>query len=321
MFKKYYKEANNDIKADEAFINSVIEKAQKKRVPSQKSYYRYALTAAAAVVVLSATAVTMPLLTDNDSDGVISVVTQTAQPQKDEVLNTPTHSPINTAVPNPPEKVKETTKKVSDKYEKTSEKKDIKIAEKKEEKKNDEPLFSSADKADEKKPEIFNDTAENGMETSDRLMFSAALSSGIDYSQEMITENTADSGADEDTAENKKNQQQPAYKSEPDKMMNNSPVAGVSGGGGGGSAVMSAESRTVLPPQGYYISESGNNRYVFVSDNGAVITVTTQYTNGADTEPVYSGLNVSFTINGTKYNIFSDTAEKTSIDELVNSLR
>lgn len=321
MFKKYYKEANNDIKADEAFINSVIENAQKKRVPSQKSYYRYALTAAAAVVVLSATAVTMPLLTDNDSDGVISVVTQTAQPQKDEVLNTPTHSPVNTAVPNPPEKVKETTKKVSDKYEKTSEKKDIKIAEKKEEKKNDEPLFSSVDKTDEKKQEIMKDTAENGMETSDRLMFSAALSSGIDYSQEIITEDTADSGADEDTAENKKNQQQPAYKSEPDKMMNNSPVAGVSGGGGGGSAVMSAESRTVLPPQGYYISESGNNRYVFVSDNGAVITVTTQYTNGADTEPVYSGLNVSFTINGTKYNIFSDTAEKTSIDELVNSLR
>ncbi len=315
MFKKYYKEANNDIKADEAFINSVIEKAQKKRVPSQKSYYRYALTAAAAVVVLSATAVTMPLLTDDNSDGVISVVTQTAQPQKDEVLPTPTHSPITTAVPNPPEKVKGTTKKISDKHE-TTEKKDIKI----EDKKNDEPMFGSADKAEEKKPEIFKDTVENGMETSDRLVFSAALSSGA-VSQETITADTTDSGKTDDTAENRKNQQQPAYKAEPDKMMNNSPIAGVSGGGGGGSAIMPSESRTVLPPQGYYISERGNNRYVFVSDNGAVITVTTQCTKGADTEPVYDGLNVSFTAQGTKFNITSDSAEKTSIDELVNSLR
>ena len=57
MFRKYYKDANNDIKADDAFLNSVINNTHKKRVPSRKSYYRYAMTAAAAVVVISATAV------------------------------------------------------------------------------------------------------------------------------------------------------------------------------------------------------------------------------------------------------------------------
>lgn len=307
MFKKYYKEANNDINADEAFINSVIEKAQKKRVPSQKSYYKYALTAAAAVVVLSATAVTMPLLTDNNSDGVISVVTQTAQPQKDEVLPTPTHSPITTAVPNPPQKVKETSHKALAKQGTNVYKEDTKITEKKEVK-IDEPSFENISETPEKQQDFYADKTEEGLEISGALVFSSGIAS-----QESVTADTADSGElSDDSAENRNAKKESAYKSETDKTLN-SPSAG------GGAAP--AGNSMVVPPQGYRISESGNNKYVFVSESGAVITVIVEYTNGTATEPVYSGLNVTFTANGMKYNIFSDTAEKTSIDELVNSLR
>lgn len=304
MFKKYYKDANNDIKADEAFINSVIENARKKRVPSQKSYYKYALTAAAAVVVLSATAVTMPLLTDNNDDGVISVVTQTAQPEKDTVPNTPTQFPINTAVPTLPETVKKTTPKAVTEKETKSDKQQTEPIEKKEEKKNEQD-FRADKTTSETKQEIDDAVSEIGIETNGATLFSVAL---LD-----VMPDTTDSGAVTEEAE--------ANTTENNKHATGGGGRGTKVSGSGGSIAAPSAPRAILPPSGYYVTEYRNGKYVFTSDTGAVITVTTEYTNGADTAPVYNGLNVSFTAHGVKFNITSDGAEQSAIDELVNSLR
>lgn len=310
MFKKYYQDANNDIKADEAFINSVIENAQKKRVPSQKSYYKYALTAAAAVVVLSATAITMPLLTDNHNDGVISVVTQTAQPSPP--------SPVNTAVPNPSESVKkDITKPQTAEKETKTDNQNTEITEKKEEKKNETVSFKVIQETDE--TETADAVPETGIETDGVTMFSAVLSGGMSDTAEDMA---ADSGTFKaETTDGLSRKEAAASTAESSSKY-------TSGGGGGGSSmnfngVIAAPSMqsAVLPPSGYYVSEAGNGRYVFTNDGGATITVITENTNSADTEPVYDGLNVSFISNGISFSIYSDGAEKSVIDELVNSLR
>lgn len=305
MFKKYYKEANDDIKADEVFINNVIKNARKKRVPSQKSYFKYTLTAAAAVVVLSATAVTMPLLSNNNNDGIISVVTQTAQPEQNTVTNTPTHSPINTAVPNPPAAGKKETEKTKPrKAEKEKTNETQKVMEKEE---KNEPIFRAAKDTAEVKQE----TIDALPEVSGALMFSAALEDSM--ADESTTAGFADSGAV--TSDSIKNI--------PEAAADTNNAEKYSGGGSSTKVSGAATSMqsAVLPPSGYYVTEAGNGRYVFTSDNGAAITVITEITDGADTEPVYDGLNVSFTAQGTKFNITSDGAEKSAIDELVNSLR
>ena len=61
LFRKNYKDAFNDIKPSEAFVNSVIEKASGKRPPAYKRYAKYAAPLAAAVIIVSAAAVSMPV--------------------------------------------------------------------------------------------------------------------------------------------------------------------------------------------------------------------------------------------------------------------
>ncbi len=329
MFRKYYKDANNDIKTDEAFLNSVIENAHKKRIPSQKNYYRYALTAAAAVVVISAASISFPLLTDHNDGGVISVVTQTVQPANPVVTNTPTHpTPTSTAVPHPPER---TDKKVlTPSKEKPVNKQAVK-SEKQEEKKEKETekteeirsakTESSVD-AGAVKPEISEIP-----ETADKKILFLAPVFGETADTETADTETADeygeksaftSGAiSEDSLQNE-------YAQPPQKH---------SGGGGGGSVIsgyapsydVTESDDSALPliqaPSGYYLSEIVGGKYVFVSVSGGEIVVETYYTGGKDTEPVRGENSVSFTKAGTMYTITLVNASESAAEEIVNSLR
>lgn len=316
MFRKYYKDANNDIKADDAFLNSVINNTHKKRVPSRKSYYRYAMTAAAAVVVISATAVSLPHLINQNDDGIISVSTQTAQPDKNAVTNTPTQPPTQTAAPIPPKKteVKETEKKATVKKEtKTTEK-------------NEEPVFQAVPEQTEIKKETADEVSENGMKTNSAVMYSS-----MPY-EETLKMN-ADRG-ETGTPDVKKKDVQ-------DNTESNALLKTPSAAGGGAPAMkdftvesaaadsVSMSGGTVMPsvsaPSGYQVEIAGYGTNVFSSESGGRIEVTTNYTGNADREPVYSideeNISASFTANGVDVDIFAVNAEKSAVDEIVNSLR
>lgn len=316
MFRKYYKDANNDIKADDAFLNSVINNTHKKRVPSRKSYYRYAMTAAAAVVVISATAVSLPNMINQNDDGIISVSTQTAQPDKNAVTNTPTQPPTQTAVPIPPKKteVKQTEKKATVKKEtKTTEK-------------NEEPVFQDVPEQTEIKKETADEVSENGMKTNSAVMYSS-----------MPYEETLKMNADRGetvTPDLKKKDIQ-------DNTESNALLKTPSAAGGSVPAMkdftvesaaansVSISGGTVMPsvsaPSGYQVETAGYGTNVFSSESGGRIEVTTNYTGNADREPVYSidekNISASFTANGVDVDIFAVNAEKSAVDEIVNSLR
>ncbi len=316
MFRKYYKDANNDIKADDAFLNSVINNTHKKRVPSRKSYYRYTMTAAAAVVVISATAVSLPHLINQNDDGIISVSTQTAQPDKNAVTNTPTQPPTQTAAPIPPQKteVKETEKKATVKKEtKTTEK-------------NEEPVFQAVPEQTEIKKETADEVSENGMKTNNAVMYSS-----MPY-EETLKMN-ADRG-ETGTPDVKKKDVQ-------DNTESNALLKTPSAAGGcvptmkdftvesAAADSVSMSGGTVMPsvsaPSGYQVEIAGYGTNVFSSESGGRIEVTTNYTGNADREPVYSideeNISASFTANGVDVDIFAVNAEKSAVDEIVNSLR
>lgn len=316
MFRKYYKDANNDIKADDAFLNSVINNTHKKRVPSRKSYYRYAMTAAAAVVVISATAVSLPHMINQNDDGIISVSTQTAQPDKNAVTNTPTQPPTQTAVPIPPKKteVKQTEKKATVKKEtKTTEK-------------NEEPVFQDVPEQTEIKKETEDEVSENGMKTNSAVMYSS-----MPY-EETLKMN-ADRGETVTPDVKKKDIQ--------DNTESNALLKTPSAAGGSVPAMkdftvesaaansVSISGGTVMPsvsaPSGYQVETAGYGTNVFSSESGGRIEVTTNYTGNADREPVYSidekNISASFTANGVDVDIFAVNAEKSAVDEIVNSLR
>ena len=316
MFRKYYKDANNDIKADDAFLNSVINNTHKKRVPSRKSYYRYTMTAAAAVVVISATAVSLPHLINQNDDGIISVSTQTAQPDKNAVTNTPTQPPTQTAAPIPPQKieVKETEKKATVKKEtKTTEK-------------NEESVFQAVPEQTEIKKETADEVSENGMKTNNAVMYSS-----MPY-EETLKMN-ADRG-ETGTPDVKKKDVQ-------DNTESNALLKTPSAAGGCVPAMkdftvesaaadsVSMSGGTVMPsvsaPSGYQVEIAGYGTNVFSSESGGRIEVTTNYTGNADREPVYSideeNISASFTANGVDVDIFAVNAEKSAVDEIVNSLR
>ena len=78
LFRKIYKQANDDIKPSEDMINRVILNAHKgaekrQSPPPYRRYAKYAVSAAAAVAVVSAAVISMPYWQKTRDDGVIDV--------------------------------------------------------------------------------------------------------------------------------------------------------------------------------------------------------------------------------------------------------
>ena len=93
MFRKIYKQANDDIKPSEDMINRVIlnahKGAEKRQSPlPYRRYAKYAVSAAAAVVVVSAAVISMPYWQKTRDDGVII----------EEQVSTPTPSDMSESV-------------------------------------------------------------------------------------------------------------------------------------------------------------------------------------------------------------------------------
>ena len=93
LFRKIYKQANDDIKPSEDMINRVIlnahKGAEKRQSPlPYRRYAKYAVSAAAAVVVVSAAVISMPYWRKTRDDGVII----------EEQVSTPTPSDMSESV-------------------------------------------------------------------------------------------------------------------------------------------------------------------------------------------------------------------------------
>ena len=93
LFRKIYKQANDDIKPSEDMINRVILNAHKgaekrQSPPPYRRYAKYAVSAAAAVAVVSAAVISMPYWQKTRDDGVII----------EEQVSTPTPSDMSESV-------------------------------------------------------------------------------------------------------------------------------------------------------------------------------------------------------------------------------
>lgn len=321
MFRKYYKQANNDIKPNEEFVNSVIENAHKRKPPVKRQYIKYAAPAAAAVVVVSAAVISMPVwknVTDKD-DGVIieERVTQTAPPQSEQTHNSPKPdvfpetNPQSNAAANPPENNPEyATESFSGNtsqhsYNDYNDSKEVFS-------KSILPKSSDAYVAPEKNEENTANTAQ-------------------DMSADETMENTSDGGQEQESVKNNLMQEvgdnsdsEPLpERTMPPTLENVEPPVY--------STAVAAESAafhdepTLPTPSGYHCVSASWNGYTFVSDDGAVIAVEISYGGEEDSEPYYSvdGDNIfaTFTAYGMTVTVSATGADMSTVEEIINSLR
>ncbi len=319
LFRKYYKEANNDIKPDEKFINSVIENAHKRKPPAKRQYIKHAASIAAAVVVVSAAVISMPVWKNviDKNDGVIieEHVTRTAPPQIEQTHNSPKPdafpetNPQNNAAANPPMNNQKATAESS--LENTSQHSYNDYNDSKEVfSKSILPKSSDAYVAPEKNEENTANTAQ-------------------DMSADEAAENTSDGGQEQESVKNNlvqevgdsSDSESLPERTMPPAMKNaEPPVYSV--------AVESAalhDEPNLPTPSGYHCVSASWNGYTFVSDDGAVIAVEISYGGEEDSEPYYSvdGDNIfaSFTAYGMTVTVSAAGADMSTVEEIINSLR
>ena len=299
MFRKIYKQANDDIKPSEDMINRVIlnahKGAEKRQSPlPYRRYAKYAVSAAAAVVVVSAAVISMPYWQKTRDDGVIieeQVSTPTPSDMSESVVSNaadtsypyPTDSPqtIQNPYTPPPNNYSDSqtkTEKKNGDYKSSdnekvavnnriaNENKSLKIEDK-------TKITNIESEQNSKNQEITEDVAveesaieENAIELS--TIFSAFMASDrtaeISTKKEVPTEITSDEG-------------------------NADTVIGT------GMAMSSAMATSVPTPQieinapsGFETTDTYNGGAAFESENGGRIDVNYYYSGNDDTEPVYN---------------------------------
>ena len=335
LFRKIYKQANKDIKTDEDMINRVIlnvhKSAEKRQSPvPYKRYAKYAVSAAAAVIVVSATVISMPYWQQTRDDGVI-IEEQVSTPlpsdsAESNVSNTvvtpyPIESPQTIQNPvNPPlddyyDSHIKTEKKNSD-YTSSHKEKTVVSNQIKNE---DKPLeiedkieisnFKSEQNSEFNENTIAEDTGVKETATEMPMMFSASVMSEkkINVKTEMLPESQNDEGSAEDI--------------ESDKMAM-------------GSAMIMATVPTpeteidkieINAPSGFTATETYNGGATFESDNGGRIDVNYYYSGNDDTEPVYdeyeNNVSAYFTDDKIDYNIYGTDTDREPVEEVVDSIK
>lgn len=353
MFRKYYKEANDDIKASEKFLNSVIENAHKQQAFSPvKKYRQYAASLAAAAIIVSGAVISMPLLSDKQSDGVITdeTVTLTACPRTDKTDTKQTNEDNeNMSAPDddntnvPPASYESTSKHSYNNYSasKPSIAKNARLTPAK----ADTPT-QKANGTDEIQAKQIKDTDHGSIE--DAAAQNNVIESTVTANGVLQEHNTEDSGASditgnnhtaetggaaaekkalvqivEDTAES---DPETAQKSPNNASLYSSPVADSA------EDIANAEKvdigtfydSDVPVPRGYRCERAAWNGYTFTSEDGAVIIVEISY-GGEDSEPYYSvnGDNIyaSFCSHNMSVTVSASGADISVVEEIVNSLR
>lgn len=285
MFRKQYKEAMNSIKPDEAFVESVIKNAKKRKPPLYARYTKYAAAAAAAVVIVSGAVLSMPLwqkVTDN-TDGIIieeTVTDNAAEGSKAAEAASPVAAAEPEAKPTAAPQVKATTAPQIPTTKTPSQDK----AEQSIPAPVTEELQPQTPTTEETVPENEMPMLKKAVagETEQQMRIASAPEDMAPYDEAMDAENSV-------------------------------------------SAKMAAVPDDDIPtPEGYYCTSASPNGYTFANDEGAVIIVTVNY-GGEEQEPYIQedGDNIYavFTSFGLSVTINASGADRSAVEEIINSLR
>ncbi|MBQ3464151.1 MAG: hypothetical protein IJH36_13820 [Clostridia bacterium] len=323
MFRKNYKEAMNDIKPDAAFVESVIAASKKRRPPLRARYTKYAAAIAAAVVVVSGTVLTMPLWNkiQENTDGVISETTAvstvapnvaavaTAKPDMSAAASTPQPATAQAAAAT--EKPYTTSAsggaaKSSNSQTKPSQNNTSFAVSGSNLERNSLPNVSEPPKSEQAAPAAEASKQEESKDDEQ----SAAQSA--DSGEVQIMRSIVMGESDEQAKENSAPMDMAPYEQKAELY----------------SAKAAAEpeiSDADIPtPSGYTCTSATPRGYTFVNDDGAVITVSINYggeerapyieENGDNIYAVFTSFGLSVTIN-------ASGADRSSVEEIINSLR
>lgn len=302
MFKKDYKAANDDIKPSEEFVSKVVKNATKAKPPLYRRYTKYAVAAAAAVVVVSGAVLSMPLWQSvrDSGDGIISeekAVTDSspAPSASDTVRSAPV---IGENENNPPDTAK--------------------------------PVNSAKSNTNSKKGESGNNngdknktvsSSQNTPQTSDNAHLAEESNTGEEKREISSAEKS-------DTATEETNRTVVAGETEIKARVYSAPEDMAPYGE---QKVASAPQNSkksddvdIPSPSGYYCVSATPGGYTFQNDDGAVIEVTINY-GGEERSPYIEedGDNIYavFTSYGMSVTINSRGAERASVEEIINQLR
>lgn len=354
MFKKYYKEANDDIKADEKLINSVIQNVKKRKPKSL--YIRYGVTAAAAVAVVSAAVISMPVWqrTNDNKDGVIieERVTQTSKPDSIKPDNI---KPDSMPVVSSPPSIMQKEENAAENTRKNTALKNI-VSEEKNYNRGENVFSDSISSAVSEKSNVsdIGDAADKTEGSDKNIGGDIALFSAILPKKQSDTAAIDDAGVINNTAEFRASMaiapdsagDDAAEEAQTDALLGSALPEGIADTAAGqitadsagdtdiqdnsvsykktmGSASSNAAVR-VPHAEGFWITEFGNGMQVFENDSGGTISVTTEYVQGGDSAPVYTyggnEIYVTLTANGVRYSITASGTEREKVIEFVNSI-
>ena len=298
LFRKNYKDAFNDIKPSEAFVNSVIEKASGKRPPAYKRYAKYAAPLAAAVIIVSAAAVSMPIWQRADNTEpekiaeVIDEPASTKSPAETPIAVTPSENTSDRSYSAPVAQSVREDANVAAGSAKTD---TVPPAAVRSESAPEKPSQTEAMQSEEVQAETTHtETAQT--EAAEEKTEKNAVLGDTDEELRVMSEpmDMAPYSAAYDASE------EPSAKSEP------------------------VEDADIPTPSGYTCTSATPRGYTFVNDAGAVITVTISY-GGEECAPYIEedGENIYavFTSFGLSVTINASGADRSSVEEIINSLR
>lgn len=350
LFRKNYKEAMDDIKPDTAFVESVIAASKKRRPPLRARYMKYAAAIAAAVVVVSGTVLSMPLWNkvQNNSDGVISEVTSTATaapkapametsaPAMSAAASTPqpTPAPATAATEKPKTssasggagETKSSSSQANPSTNNTPTVASGSIFERNRSTQvsNIPKSESQVNNSSQSEPQVNNTSKAEPQPTNpvitpteaprveDRQKTPESNAQSSDNTEVQIMRSIVKDDSEEEKKENKEPSDMAPYKAQEDVSYS---VA----------ASNSEIADTDIPtPTGYSCTSATPRGYTFVNSKGAVITVSINY-GGEERDPYIeeNGDNIYavFTSYGLSVTINASGADRSSVEEIINSLR
>ncbi len=336
MFRKYYKDANNDIKPDEELINKVIANAHKKQPPlKRKNRYKYAASVAAAAVVVSTALITVPYWQETVSKdtGVIVEIKQTPTPDfaafSSETADSqafPTQNPQTDASAFPPDNSNSESKTQSESGLRGNTSKTSNADYGNSPFSNNIPKSESENIAAQNTESAASDgesasvvSSESTADAADNSESSYASDGDFSVETESFTDaaaesrgaavQSADNAQSADTAQTADSDNEPSLSEsaadiEPSSAVTSaggasSPSSSAGGAVSSSSSVDAALSVYIPAPSGFYAAGSSYGSAVFASDSGASVTVNYSYSGGTDSAPVYSELNGSTSVNFT----------------------
>lgn len=319
LFRKYYKEANNDLSPKEELINRVIQNTHEQQSPSVvKKYYRYTVSIAAAIFIVSAVIISMPFFEHTNDDGVIiqEDIVETAAPHSDSTAAS--NDSRSAAEPTLPENNTEITTSGTS----TPSKHSYDYSNSENMSSPQEHSYDTTSSKDSEPPENNIKTEENSTQRQTDSTTYENDSNNLGPSLEKFV-NSEDLQLKQEVA--KTFDEEPLPERTPPPVMKSMAASGSSSDSDSRVYRASLSDTSIPTPSGYNCVSASWDGYIFTADDGAVITVKIKYGGEEDSEPYYqtdgSNIYASFTAYGMTVTVSASNADMSTVEEIINSLR